>query len=72
LAVQLDCARVGLVDEAETRGVVAAHRHHRPPTGCLPTASTWSLPTPPAPWTWPGSAGCPATRSWPLRWPAAR
>jgi hypothetical protein len=35
LAVQLDCARVGLVDEAETRGVVAASP--------APSATDWLL-----------------------------
>jgi hypothetical protein len=36
LAVQLDCARVGLVDEAETRGVVS-------PASPAPSSTDWLL-----------------------------
>ena len=33
VAVQVDCARVGLVAEAESRGVSTSRPHHRPPPG---------------------------------------
>ena len=70
LAVQVDCARVGLVQEAETRGVVDQSPSPSPADWLL-TPPTWSRPTRPGPWTWPGCAPNPVTRSWPQPSPAA-
>jgi hypothetical protein len=62
LAVQLDCARVGLVQEAESRGVVDQSPSPSLTEWLLEHCSTWSRPTPPGPWTWPGCVSSPATR----------
>jgi hypothetical protein len=72
LAVQVECARVGLVTEAESRGVVdqssspsaanwlLEHSLHLEPADASRTAD---LPT---------FAHCPRTRSWPQPWPGGR
>ena len=63
LAVQVDCARVGLVPEAESRGVVSESAAPSATDWLLEHCFTSSRPTPPGPWTWPGRAPCPRTRS---------